>query len=302
MLVDGHHTFQTPSISVVLRPRASNFKLDALGLAICILGLLHFHSFIPSSKTYLHVPSAPSPRYSHPIHPQDTKPYAASIHPPCSPSPASFSSSLSTITPPASLVVFSALFSCGFLVTLPSPSLALSFSCRLLSRFFRRLFPNPLPLQFSPLSPAMLSPALRLLIIPVFACFPFAGCLFVVLHLCHVSTCSCLALAFFHAGCPPRSSTEFDDAPSIAAKKPVKSKWEAVKLARGNSDVEYDGDSVLDSREVEQGQEIKADLENAAVFFGWDTGFGGIVFNFADTSSEIDILISANLVRPRISR
>ncbi|KAG0693001.1 hypothetical protein DFH29DRAFT_1073448 [Suillus ampliporus] len=64
--------------------------------------------------------------------------------------------------------------------------------------------------------------------------------------------------------------TEFDDAPaatapSIAVKKPVKSKWEAVKLAQGNSDVEYDGDSVLDPREVEQGWEIKADLGN--VFF-----------------------------------
>ncbi|KAG0696687.1 hypothetical protein DFH29DRAFT_879207 [Suillus ampliporus] len=76
-------------------------------------------------------------------------------------------------------------------------------------------------------------------------------------------------------------------APSIATKKPVKSKWEAVKVARGNNDVEYDGDSVLDPREVEQGRYIEADLENAAVFLG-NAGLG-------DTSSyELDILISTN--------
>ncbi|KAG0708352.1 hypothetical protein DFH29DRAFT_477987 [Suillus ampliporus] len=35
-----------------------------------------------------------------------------------------------------------------------------------------------------------------------FSGFPFSG-RFIVLHLCHISTCSCIALTFFHAGvCP----------------------------------------------------------------------------------------------------
>ncbi|KAG0696679.1 hypothetical protein DFH29DRAFT_879203 [Suillus ampliporus] len=47
----------------------------------------------------------------------------------------------------------------------------------------------------------------------------------------------------------------------------------------GNNDVEYDGDLVLDPHKVEQGQEIKADLENAAVFLG-NAGLGGAFFWF----------------------
>ncbi|KAG0691735.1 hypothetical protein DFH29DRAFT_41144 [Suillus ampliporus] len=91
--------------------------------------------------------SAPSPHHSRRIHPQDTKPCDSSF-------PHLNTSTLLCIPrvflflslhpyPTCSLAVFPALSGCGFLVPLPSPSLALRFSCRLLSRFFRRLFPQP---------------------------------------------------------------------------------------------------------------------------------------------------------------
>ncbi|OJA11319.1 hypothetical protein AZE42_08593 [Rhizopogon vesiculosus] len=65
---------------------------------------------------------------------------------------------------------------------------------------------------------------------------------------------------------------------------------EAAKAARGNEDLEYDEDSVLDPREkarLDREREIQADLDNAAALFG-TADLGG------SSSSELNSLISAD--------